>query len=766
MSIRFEVDCRTQIGECVGVCGSFASLGLWDVKRCFVLSPNNYPVWSGEINIEATGTTAGEYKYVIISFGPGGQPELKSWEEIHPNRKVEYRGNGQLVLSHFFGNPEQGSERYVSMPKDSPKASPGGYPNDKSDRPEGDDKSGGAVLEDVNVEPGTRVFRCVQSESGAEFAAKYEVQPRAVLGSGMSGSVCVAKVRSTGLEVALKTLSVAGITDQQRKMILNEIQNQLSMDHPNICRLLEVYEGPSEIRLIIEKMQGPDMFDHLSSKGTYSEGDACVCVRQMCSAVSYCHSKGVCHKDLKLENFCFESKDANARVKMIDFGLSEAFTSLPMTHACGTLLYVAPEVLKGRYTEKCDMWSMGVITYVMLSGTPPFQGRSDRDTARQIMKGIDESCFEGPKWTGISKDARSFMLALLCTTASLRLSAEAALAHPWLERGGDSISAQPVPLDAAVLQGMRALARGNTLKRAVLTAVAPIATVEEVTRWADQFEALDEQGCGMISVKDLAQRLMELSASKEEAEELSMTLGNLDDNPEQISYSAFLAACLSAHMTLGDEQVRELFDRLDKNNDGFVSIEECQAGLGDLLDMDELHSELHGQLSYDEFCRLLLGPRLGPSTCKGLRQLLGAYSSIRQQWRIDTIRAKINPDDAMEAARAENAAWRTWARDGGEPPSTPKAGHHNHDNKENSVCAKPETILEALGENKTAAWAVATAEAKQGDVEAARRENMAWRLWHREQIKDDKKMSSHSSMLVPLVMPQLGWQKIWSKFRK
>merc|ERR1719387_1018985 len=157
----------------------------------------------------------------------------------------------------------------------------------------------------------------------------------------MSGAVCVGKVKSSGLEVAVKTLSIVGISQRQREMVVTEVQNQLSMDHPNICRLLEVYEEPNRLRLVMERMRGPDMYDHLAKKKTYGEGDAAGCVRQMCSAVAYCHSRGVCHRDLKLENFCFESDAQDARVKMIDFGLSAVFTSVPMTNACGTLLYVA-----------------------------------------------------------------------------------------------------------------------------------------------------------------------------------------------------------------------------------------------------------------------------------------------------------------------------------------------------------------------------------------------------------------------------------------
>jgi len=155
--------------------------------------------------------------------------------------------------------------------------------------------------------------------------------------------------------------------------------------------------------------------------------------------VAYCHSRGVCHRDLKLENFCLEDDSDHARIKMIDFGLSAA-TATPMTDSVGTLYYVAPEVLRGRYDEKCDMWSMGVMAYVLLSGRAPFQGRNDRETVQLICRGA--CAYPAGRFSAAASD---FIGALLQLDAVARPDAEAALAHPWL---ADADGAPAAPLEA------------------------------------------------------------------------------------------------------------------------------------------------------------------------------------------------------------------------------------------------------------------------------------------------------------------------------
>ena len=696
----------------------------------------------------------------------------------------------KIVLQHRFGDATYECKELVhasgNIGETSASKQGDGYADPsqlpiakRGDMEEGEDAQN-SVLSNIAVDPALRLARMVRSRSGITFSMKYDVK-ETVLGTGMSGGVVVGINKETGVEVAIKKLPLNSSVNLEH--VKSEVQHQLSLDHPNICRLLEVYEEQDRLLLVMEKLNGPDLFDSLSQKSRYTEKDAKEVVRQILSALAYCHRNGVCHRDLKLENFCLEDKTENARIKMIDFGLSSSFDeSLPMTDSCGTLYYVAPEVLQGKYNQQCDMWSLGVLTYVLLDGRAPFMGRDDRRTCRLILEG--QYTFPENRWSRISPDAKSFIAKLLKVDPEVRMKAEEALVHPWLTnkdpQDADG-SAAPPALDTDVLDGLKAFTRGSAAKRAVLRAMAPVASVDKVSRWADQFEAIDEQGSGNIKVSDLLQRLVAQGLSTPaEAEVISSGLKTLADNSQQISYSAFLAACLCAHHShMEEKHLREIFSKLDTDNDEHVSVEAVGKALGGVVDVDALESEMGGRaLSFADFQWLLQRP-LAPSSMAGLRQLLGAFQDLglAKSWRVDTVAAKAAKygDDAQfVAARRENAAWRQFhlskTRTGSMgTEGTPAApSDSNSDKSRLSPSASPKKLLletaplpvpgsrpgssrgenspredpvvddfkgaakEADNEELKAKWAVATAEAKDGDMEAARRENRAWRMMNME----------------------------------
>ncbi|CAE8675259.1 unnamed protein product, partial [Polarella glacialis] len=404
-----------------------------------------------------------EFRYLVVEVADKSEPRLVRWEGEFANRRESNpRGQGveRLFLQHRFGEAAATSSALPVEQSSSAQEPSAAVERADSKHPGPFQllnllgqahswstcaQSGGAtpssapapasssVLAGLEVEPSVRLTRLVVNlGDSSAFTAKYQLEPKVVLGTGMSGGVVLAVVKETGAHVAVKTITIELDEEDPTKLEQTkaEVQNQLLMDHPNICRLLEVYEEPGRLLMVMEKLNGPDLYEHLSNKGRYTERDAKDCVRQICSAVAYCHRNGVCHRDLKLENFCLEDKSDNARIKMIDFGLSEAIGSLPMTDSCGTLYYVAPEVLKGRYNEKCDAWSLGVLAYILLDGRAPFMGRDDRATYKLIKSGVLN--FPSNRWDNISKEARDFVTCLLQVNPSNRLSAEKALQHPWL----------------------------------------------------------------------------------------------------------------------------------------------------------------------------------------------------------------------------------------------------------------------------------------------------------------------------------------------
>jgi len=448
-----------------------------------------------------------------------------------------------------------------------------------------------------------------------------------------------------------------------------------------------------------------------------------------------------------------------------------------MTHACGSLYYVAPEVLRQRYDKKCDVWSLGVIAYILLDGKPPFLGKDDRTTYLKITK--CDYKFREERWGRISSLAKDFVSTLLQIDVATRPDIDTVLAHPWLADAAGEVALDDLkPLDSSVLDSMRSFSKSNTLKRAVLRAITPVATLERVADWVDHFEALDQDGDGKVSIKDLARRLVDYGGlSKSEAAQLSAMLAEADEGGDLVSYSAFLASCTSAHVSLDDNQLRSLFSRLDTNRSGTVSSEDVHKALGDLVDIESLQTEFAGrELTYSDFRWLMSIPGLGP-TILGWRHLLGASSSLETSWKHSRKVAKKVADEsqAMGAARRENMAWRVMymntqkgkgreaessevvpsqpderglrlpgspmREDGMRPMPTAELSKGDED---------PVSFVEAAGasmgmspvlvpvqtdEDELSVWQCATVAAKDGCTESARVENMLWRKMHLQSKK-------------------------------
>jgi len=214
-----------------------------------------------------------------------------------------------------------------------------------------------------------------------------------------------------------------------------EMEILQKVHHPNIIALREMIDTKDKIYFVMELVTGGELFDRIVEKGSYSEEDAKELVRKIVSAVEYLHSKGIAHRDLKPENLLVKSLECDTEVKIADFGLSKIIDQEKMMQtACGTPGYVAPEVLQAEgYGEEVDMWSIGVITYILLCGFPPFYSESVPEVFEQIMKA--EYDYPAEYWDDISEDAKDFINHLLVVDVKKRLSAKKALEHGWLKTG-------------------------------------------------------------------------------------------------------------------------------------------------------------------------------------------------------------------------------------------------------------------------------------------------------------------------------------------
>eukprot|EP01112_Ceratiomyxa_fruticulosa_P007351 TRINITY_DN1901_c0_g2_i1.p1 TRINITY_DN1901_c0_g2~~TRINITY_DN1901_c0_g2_i1.p1 ORF type:complete len:452 (+),score=101.84 TRINITY_DN1901_c0_g2_i1:225-1580(+) len=271
------------------------------------------------------------------------------------------------------------------------------------------------------------------------------------LGRGGFSVVREAKHKKTGDLVAIKCIHKKTVKPEELVLLNREISIMTKLRHRNIVQLLDKFETANDLFLVLELVTGGELFDKIVERGFYSEDDAAKIVRQILEGVSYMHRHGVVHRDLKPENLLCSGKDGEV-CKIADFGLSKDVESGNLVTSCGTPSYVAPEVLTGgAYDSECDIWSVGVITYVLLCGFTPFYGDTQRELFDKILRA--DFSFPSPEWDEISEPAKQFVKALLVANPNQRLNADKALEHAWL--------AQAAPLRRLVSLNS---VRGNLLK--------------------------------------------------------------------------------------------------------------------------------------------------------------------------------------------------------------------------------------------------------------------------------------------------------------
>lgn len=262
------------------------------------------------------------------------------------------------------------------------------------------------------------------------------------LGTGGFATVKLATDKQSGEQFAVKIMTLppegADVSENEntRSDIFKEIEILCGLQHKNVVYLKEFFEDDDRVYLITELLTGGEVLDAVLERGQYSEADARLCFVQLLEGIAYLHSKRVAHRDLKLENLLLATPDDITLIKIADFGLAKLTgpQGKSMETICGTPQYVAPEVIQGvqglSYGFAVDMWSAGVVLFILLGGYPPFHSENEPKMFEQIRRG--DYNFDEAVWDLISEPAKDLISKLLVVDPNQRLTAEESLKHPWL----------------------------------------------------------------------------------------------------------------------------------------------------------------------------------------------------------------------------------------------------------------------------------------------------------------------------------------------
>lgn len=313
-----------------------------------------------------------------------------------------------------------------------------------------------------------------------------------VLGKGSYGTVRLVRDRRDGTPWACKTISKnrllrrRDVADIRREV---ELLNLLT-PHANIAGVRKVYEDAETVSIVMDYCAGGELFSYIVDRQSLSEREAAELAAQMVEVVRHCHSMGVMHRDMKPENFLLTSREPRGALKACDFGLSTYFKpGEVLTDLVGSAYYVAPEVLQRRYGPECDLWSLGVILYVLLSGLPPFWGQSDREIFGMILKA--DLDLETAPWPTVSDEAKRLVRGLLRRDPAQRLTLDQVRGSPWLRDMGALPSA---PLPPIVLQRMRAFTAMTRFKKAAVLCAARHLNRDQIQGLRELFKSFDKNG--------------------------------------------------------------------------------------------------------------------------------------------------------------------------------------------------------------------------------------------------------------------------------
>ncbi|KAG7994790.1 hypothetical protein I3843_01G076100 [Carya illinoinensis] len=409
------------------------------------------------------------------------------------------------------------------------------------------------------------------------FGAKYELGKE--IGRGHFGHTCSARGKRGELKdqpVAVKIISKAKMTTA---ISIEDVRREVKIlkglsGHKHLVKFHDACEDTNNVYMVMELCEGGELLDRILSRGgRYAEEDAKFIVVQILSVVAFCHLQGVVHRDLKPENFLFTSRSEDADMKLIDFGLSDFIRpDERLNDIVGSAYYVAPEVLHRSYSLEADVWSIGVIAYILLCGSRPFWARTESGIFRAVLRA--DPNFEDLPWPSVSAEAKDFVKRLLNKDYRKRMTAVQALTHPWLRD-----ESRPIPLDILIYKLVKLYLHATPFKRAALKALSKALTEDELVYLRAQFNLLEPNRDGRISLENFKMALMRNETDAMRESRVHNIMNAMEPLAfRKMGFEEFCAAAISTHQLEaldGWERIASTaFEYFEREGNRSISVDE------------------------------------------------------------------------------------------------------------------------------------------------------------------------------------------------
>ena len=463
--------------------------------------------------------------------------------------------------------------------------------------------------------------------SGNEVNPEKIYIKKKLLGSGAFGEVWLVRHKNLERDFAMKIIKKRKNKSNEEKEILNEIEILKRLDHPKILKIIDFYSKVKKYYIITEYCPEGELFNEIIKVGRFDEGQTAFIINQILKAVSYCHLNQIIHRDIKPENIMITKREKNGclQVKLIDFGTAKIFEKGQSENRyVGSSYYMAPEVLKRKYDEKCDLWSIGVIFYILLTGRPPFDGNDDEEILKNVEIGVyDKTSYPFPSLSSYAKD---LINKLLQYDPKKRISAEEALEHPWFKtaefKKKDKINTIPHELAMQLITNMTKYKSNNMLKCAVIAyLVHHLTNTEECMEASKLFNKIDLNSDGKIEKHELIQGLQKFWGMSEDEvkEKVEIIFANIDtDFNGFIEYEEFVRAAVNPSIFMSQNYLKFAFNYFDRDSSGDISFEEIKKRFSQnsSYNSEKMDSELKeifdkidinhdGCISLFEFCKMM-----------------------------------------------------------------------------------------------------------------------------------------------------------------